>query len=265
MKPKKVVYYDDLLNDDFAQNKIKRKPLPENYKYVSMNPILWFITFLLYWVVALPILWLVGKIGYGVKVLGKKNLRKVRHQGVFYYGNHTQIADAWLAQCYMSGFRRTFIVASQDATSIKGIRWLIKGLGCIPVPENPKQREGFVAAIRHHIKFHHGICIYPEAHIWPYATRIRPFVDASFTYPAELDAPVIPFCVTYRSRKIFKNASPRMTIHIGKPIYPDMNLSLPERKKALRDACYEYMIDKATEDDNAEYISYLPRKKQMKE
>ena len=53
-----------------------------------------------------------------------------------------------------------------------------------------------------------------------------------------------------------------MTVHVGRPIYPDMSLSLPERKKKLRDAVYDFMLDRATEDENEEWISYLPRKKE---
>jgi hypothetical protein len=49
-----------------------------------------------------------------------------------------------------------------------------------------------------------GIMIFPEAHIWPYSTHIRPFGDESFVYPAELGAPVLAIATTYRPRKIFK-------------------------------------------------------------
>lgn len=262
MQPHKIVYYDDPLNDDFAGNDINKKPLPNNFKYVHKNPFYWFGSLLVYWLIAKPILWIVGKIGYGIRIQGKKNLRKIRHEGAFYYGNHTQIADGWLVQCYLSGCKRSYIIADRDAMSIKGVRTLVQMIGCLPVPESPKEHEGFVDAIRYHIAKRHGIVIYPEAHIWPYSTRIRPFTDASFVYPSELGAPVVPFCVTYRKRKFRPNKPPRMTVHVRRPIYPDMSLSLPERKKKLRDAVYDFMLDRATEDENEEWISYLPRKKE---
>lgn len=261
MKIKKTVYYEDLLRDDFANNGIRHKPLPENFKFVHKDPISGILSFLVYRLIALPVLWIVGKISKGVIVKGKKNLKSLRHKPVFFYGNHTQIADAWLVQTTMTA-KKCAIIANQDATSIPGIRYLVSLLGCVPVPETPEEHKKFVEAIRYHVKKKHGIVIYPEAHIWPYYTRIRPFGNASFVYPAEMGVPVVPFCVTYRQRKIFKNASPLMTVHVGKPIYPKMDLPLTARKDALRGAVYEYMLDKSCEDENVEYIRYLPKKKE---
>ena len=259
MTPKKIVYYTDPLNDDFAGTKIKHRPLPENYKYVHYDPFSYLFGRFLYWIIAIPVLWVVGKIMGGVTVKGKKNLRMARRQGCFFYGNHTQIVDAWLIQCFSSPWRRSYIVADQDATSIPGLRYLVNLLGCLPVPETPEEGKKFTAAVRHHIKRRHGIVIYPEAHIWPYATHIRPFGDHAFTYPAELGAPSFAFCVTYRERLIFKNRPPRMTVHISRPIYPDMKKSLPDRRKEIRDRVYEYMIEKSCEDENVEYIAYIQK------
>ena len=39
-KEKKVVYYSDESNDDFAELGIKRKPLGENFEYIHKN-IIW--------------------------------------------------------------------------------------------------------------------------------------------------------------------------------------------------------------------------------
>ena len=260
MKEKKTVYYTDALTDDFAGTKITRKPLPENFRYAHKDIFSRFFSWLLYWVIAIPILFLPVKLIYGIKVKGRKNLRMIRHKGCFFYTNHTQIVDAMLIQIFVAGPRRTYIVADQDATSIPGIRYLVQLLGCIPVPETPKQHKDFVECLKYRIKQRRGISIFPEAHIWPYCTRIRPFTDASFVYPAELGSPVVPVCTTYRKHRLFKSRPPKMTVHVGKPIYPDADLSLPERKKALRNRVYDFMIDMACEDENVEYIRYIKRR-----
>ena len=260
MKPKKTVYYENALTDDFAGTKIERKPLPENYKYVRKGIFSRMAAFVLYWIIALPILWLPVKLIFGVKVKGKKNLKVLRRQGAFYYCNHTQIIDAVSVQLFVS-HRRAYIVADQDATSIKGIRTLVTLLGCIPVPENADEHRKFIECIEYRIKQHRAISIFPEAHIWPYSTHIRPYGDASFVYPAELGAPCVPLCVTYRQRKFRKKAKPAVTIHVGKPIYPDMKLALSDRKKELRDKVYYYMLDASAEYENVEYIQYLPKER----
>ena len=260
MKPKKIVYYEDPLNDEFSGTHIKRIPLGANYRYYNNNIFYRALSWFLYWVIAYPILWLVAKIGYHVHVAGKKNRKLTRGQGVFYYGNHTQIIDAFTAQLFAAQGKRTYIVCNQDTTSIKGIRWLVKMLGCIPTPENPQEAEKYKDCIRKRIKQKRGISIFPEAHIWPYSTHIRPFGDESFSFPAELGAPVVAMAVTYRKRKVFKNRPPHVTIHLSRPHYPNMKLSLPERKRELRDFVYDYLLDTVSEEENQEYIAYVRKK-----
>lgn len=262
MKEKKIVYYSDPLNDDFAGTKIDHRPLPESFKYAHKDIFSRFFSFVLYWLFAIPLLYLPVKLIYGIKVKGKKNLRQVRRKGVFFYGNHTQIVDAMTTQLFVSGPRRVYIVADQDATSIKGIRYLVQLLGCVPVPETPKEHVLFVDCLKYRIAQRRAVTIYPEAHIWPYCTHIRPFGDGSFVYPCELDAPVVPFCVTYRKRRVFKKAKPALTIHIGRPLYPDKSLPLVERRKKLRDKTYDYMLTMSAECENEEYIAYVRKPKE---
>ena len=253
----RVVYYTDELNDEFSGTKITRRPLPKNYKYYHSNIVYRFLSALIYYL-ALPWLWIVLKCkGYRVK--GGKNVRRLRKQAVFFYGNHTSISDALVTQAFVSRGKKTYIVCNQDTTSIKGIRWLVKLLGAIPTPENPEEAKKFVECIEYHASRKKGIAIFPEAHIWPYSTHIRPFPDDSFVYPAKSGAPVIAFATTYRARKN-KKKPPLPTVHVSRPFYPDMNKSLAERKKELRNQVYDFLLEKAAEEENYEYIAYVRKK-----
>lgn len=252
-------YYDDLLNDDFAGTKIKHKILKPGFKFVHKNPF-WNVTsWLVYYLLALPILGLVGKIGYGIKIKGKKNIHSLRHQGIFIYGNHTQIADAWIAQCYIVNPKRCYVLANSDAVSMRGLSNFVMMLGCLPIPETVDNKDAFKEAINLRYRQKRAIAIFPEKHIWKYSTHIRPFPDDSFVYPSEIGAPAVAIATTYRRRKVFKNLRPKMTVHVSRPFYPDMSLSMPERKKALRDQVYEFLVHHAAEDENVETIRYLPR------
>ena len=44
---KKIYYYSDELNDDFAGTHIRQKPLPADYGYFPENPVRRFFGFLL--------------------------------------------------------------------------------------------------------------------------------------------------------------------------------------------------------------------------
>ena len=52
---KKVIYYEDELNDEFSGSNIKAKVISSKYKYISKNPIYNFFSFIVYRIIATPI------------------------------------------------------------------------------------------------------------------------------------------------------------------------------------------------------------------
>ncbi|MCQ2742830.1 MAG: 1-acyl-sn-glycerol-3-phosphate acyltransferase [Bacilli bacterium] len=258
MKKNREIYYSDLLNDDFAGTNIKQTKMSPNFKYVHKNPIWRFFSGMVFYVVAVPIIW-VACLFLGIKVVGKKNLKSLRHKGFFLYGNHTQIADAFAPQVKVLAPKRGMIMANPDAISIRGIRGLVMMLGCIPVPNEAANKDAFKEAIKYFYAKRRAIIVYPEKHIWPYYTRIRPFPDDSFIYPAELLSPVVAMCTTYRHNRLFKNGKPKPVIHVSRPFYADENMSIPERKKYLRGLVYDFMIQHSAEDENVEWIKYIKK------
>ena len=101
--------------------------------------------------------------------------------------------------------------------------------------------------------------IYPEAHIWPYYNRIRPFGADSFRYPVRYGCPVYCTTTTFQQKKLGK--TPRVTVYVDGPFYPDKNLHPREQEKALRDTVYEIMCERAK---NSTYspIDYIRREDQ---
>ena len=76
---------------------------------------------------------------------------------------------------------------------------IVEMLGAIPVPGNKESMKNFLDAIKKRIENGNSITIYPEAHIWPYYTKIRPFKEVSFKYPVELNVPAFCMTNTYQS------------------------------------------------------------------
>ena len=124
--------------------------------------------------------------------------------------------------------------------------------GAIPIPSNIKATRNFLESIRKKIEKGYSITIFPEAHIWPYYTKIRPFKPVSFRYPAELNVP--SFCVTNTYQK--KGNGFRIVSYIDGPFYPDENLNFQERKKDLRDRIYNCMVERS-QNSNIEIIKYV--------
>ena len=96
--------------------------------------------------------------------------------------------------------------------------------------------------------------IYPEAHIWPFYTKIRPFKDTSFRYPVQQKLPVFSLTNTYQRKG--KKKRPQMVTYIDGPFYPDQSLPVKEQKTLLRDQVYHTMVERA-ENSNMEMIQYI--------
>ena len=127
-------------------------------------------------------------------------------------------------------------------------------LGAIPLGSTIKQSRDMAASVHGHISRGDLITIYPEAHIWPFYTGIRPFPAASFGYPARDGAPVYAMTSCYRKRRFV--AFPKVVTYLDGPFYPDSSLPLPERKQRLRDQCHAAMVKRAEENSTYAYYEY---------
>lgn len=256
----KTYYYQDLLHDDFSGTQIKQVPIDENYKFLRRGFFFRIGAFILTFLIALPILWLILKCKHGVKVKNRKVLKKVKGKAYFLYGNHTQSADSYIPQVAINPGRKTFVLSNPDATSIKGLKTIVEMLGAIPLPDplkNFKASKNFLKALDYYVKHKKVIAIYPEAHIWPYYTGIRPFLSNSFVYPVNYNAPVIAMVTTYKERRLRK--TPRMIITLSEVFYPDSNISKSEAREKLRESVYSFMVNHASKSDNFAYNTYLKK------
>lgn len=250
----KIIYYKDELNDDFANTNIKQKKLPPDYRYFTKNPFRRIIAFIFYHFIVTPIVFLFQKIVHHEKIVGRKKLKKYRKEGYFLYGNHTRLAGDAYTPALVSFPKKAYIITSPDTVSIFGIRTIVEDLGAVPVPTGQAGMKNFINAVKRHSGKNHVIVIYPEAHIWPYYTKIRPFGDASFHYPAELQKPVFTFTTVYKKRLFFK--FPKTTVYIDGPFFANSANNLKQRKKELRDLCFEAMSNRSLK-SNYEHVKYI--------
>lgn len=257
-KPKKVIYYSDELNDDFAGTNIKTQTVDANFKFIH-NGLFWrFFSFLIYYLIVFPLIWIYMKVFLRVKIKNKKALKKLRKQKFYMYGNHTGFIDAFSPNI-ITFPNRNKIVVGPDTVSIKGLKNFTQMLGALPIPSNVSGLKKFISATQfYHKKY--NIVIYPEAHIWPYYTGVRPFLDSSFAYPAKQNSPVVAFFTAYTKPKglfsCFRKAN--ITLFVSDPIFCDENLSVKENQKMLRDKVYGFMLEKS-KFSNFEVIEYIKK------
>ena len=256
-----IIYYSDELNDDFDDIGLDRPPVPENYKYKRTNPFNNFLSNALYYLVAAPVLSTVCFFS-GVKVKNRKNIKLIKKCGGYIYANHTSFLDMFMYQVRVVGYvKRTNVIGFSDTTTIPIVKNLARALGYIPIPTDIKGQAKFMDALKFYSNKNQFILIFPEAHIWPYYTKIRPFVSASFHYPAKFNKPVIPVTTVYRKGR-FKNSKPKPTLIVGDPIYPKEELTLKENKEYLRNECYNQMVKASESYDQYEYFKYVYKPKE---
>ena len=199
----KIIYYEDELNDEFSKSSIEPRIIDENYKYVHKNPLWNLCSFVLQNILSVPIKILYAKIKFRIKYIGKEKIKPYKNEGYFIYGNHTQpFADTFIPSIPMYP-KRNFLIVNPVNISLKGTGTLVEMLGAMPIPSNKSAMKNFLEAIKQKTNKGYAITIYPEAHIWPYYTKIRPFKDVSFKYPIQLEKPA--FCITNTYQSYGKN------------------------------------------------------------
>ncbi|MBO6010296.1 MAG: 1-acyl-sn-glycerol-3-phosphate acyltransferase [Oscillospiraceae bacterium] len=255
-KQTKTIWYSDPLSDDFAGTDINAPPVPSDYVFVDERPLYKAAAAVVYEGLVRPLITVYIRLRYRQKFVGLEKLRSLEG-GAFVFANHTMhTGDAFIPN--MTDCRRkNYIVTGPDAVGIKGIRTLVKMLGAIPLPSTANGMTAFAAAIERRYSDGATVTIYPEAHIWPYYTGIRPFRATSFRWPARLGAPVFALTNVFHKKRFALSRLPRVVSYLDGPFYPDPGL--PERRaaQALREQVYAAMTERASLSDY-EYIRYRP-------
>lgn len=255
MKNERVIYYKDELNDEFSTAKIIPKVIDENYEYNHKN-ILWnSLSYLLQNIISMPIKILYAKIKFRIKYIGKEKFKNYKNDSYFIYVNHTQIfADTFIPS--LANYpKRNFFIVNPENISIKYCGKLIEMLGAIPIPGTKTAMKNFLDILEKRVNKKSSITIYPEAHIWPYYTKIRPFKDVSFKYPVQFNKPAFCITNTYQAYGRKKDKI-KIVSYIDGPFYADSNLDKKQAQKDLRNRIYEQMVERS-KNSNIEHIKYI--------
>lgn len=253
MDKKRVIYYQDELNDEFSDDNIVDNSVSPKYTYYSRN--IFYKIKHSFWnkIIAPPIALGFAKCKFHWKVVNKKVLKQAKKSSYFIYGNHTQqFFDASMPKRLG---REAYVLVNAKNLHVKGIGWLVRRLGALPVPENIEQTKKFVKAVDSIVADKKPIMVYPEAHIWPYYTKIRPFIATSFRYPIKYYVPAFCFTNTYQQRK---NGKIQITTYVDGPFYPNKELSTKEQIQDLRDRVYCTMVERS-QNSTYSHIDYIKK------
>jgi len=254
MKFDETIYYTDELNDEFSGIVREKTSLKEDFVYIHKN-IFWRIgAFFVYRVFTFPFAYFYLKFKFHYKLVNKKVMKPYRKKGFFLYGNHTNVpADAFI--CNMVSFpKRNYVIVNSDNVAVKGTVNLMMMEGALPIPDSFKGMRNFIAAIEKRSVQKNCVTIFPEAHVWPYYTKIRPFKSTSFRYPVQFNDVTFCFTTTYQKRKHGKK--PKIVVYVDGPFFVNNDLPNNDRKEDLRNRVYETMCERS-KNSNCEFIKYV--------
>ena len=261
-KEERIFYYtseeDDPIKTDEQEKKVE-VGLPEGYEFIPKNP---FVK--LYSAALFRIFKLFGQYyerGYWqAKFYGREKLKKAKGKGYVIYANHTNPFHDVFGPA-IAADRRIFTIISPVNLKIPGIGKVLPYIGGLPLGKTTEEKKAFNEAVDKRLKQKKVLVIYPEAHVWPYATKARKFPagDKSFKYAVRNNLPIFTMTTTYHKRKDDKRGElPRMDIYIDGPFWPDANLSEDENRVKLAKEAYDSMV-KYSKKNSYEYFQYRPK------
>lgn len=180
----------------------------------------------------------------GIRYAGRKNLKKYKSQlenGCITICNHVFHYD------YMSimiGIRphREFFPAWSSKFLDKD-RLAVQLAGGIPVPRKIAALKKFYYALEQHMKDGTWLHFFPEAAMWPYYQKIRPFKKGAFALADKYNVPILPLAFQFRDPSkvaiLFGAKEPRATLYFGEPIFSNFDISdRSERIDDFRLRCF---------------------------
>ena len=173
------------------------------------------------------------------------------------YANHTNPFHDVFGPA-IAADRRIFTIISPVNLKVPGIGKFLPYIGGLPLGKTKQEKAAFNKAVDKRLKQKKALVIYPEAHVWPYATKVRKFPagDKSFKYAVRNNLPIFTMTTTYHKRKNNKHGQlPRMDIYIDGPFWPDSQKSEDENRAKLAKAAYDSMV-KYSKKNSYEYFQY---------
>ncbi len=204
------------------------------------NTVINFVENIFYYIIAVPILYVVDKIFFNYKIIGKENIKKVPG-GKITISNHIHYLD-----CTMNGLINfpdySYFVTLESNCKIPVVGLLVRLLRGIPIPTKLDDKKGFYEKISKLLKEGETVHIYPEGELRLYDQKLLDFKKGAFAMAVENNVPIIPTVIITRERhgiyKYIKN-KPLITQVILEPIFPDLKIeNKMERIENLKQEAY---------------------------
>ena len=263
-KEERVFYYtseeDDPIKTDEQEKKVE-VGLPEGYEFIPKH---WWTR--VYSAVLFRVFWIFGqwyeRRYWQAKFYGREKLKEAKGKGYVIYANHTNPFHDVFGPAIMAN-RRIFTIISPVNLKVPGIGKFLPLIGGLPLGKTKEEKQAFNDAVDKRLSQKKALVVYPEAHVWPYATKARKFPagDKSFKYATRNNLPIFTMTTTYHKRRDRKHGDlPRMDVYLEGPFWPDTNKTEEQNRAKLAKEAYDSMV-KCSKKNAYEYFKYIKKRK----
>lgn len=243
------------INDDLMQTHDQNYEVKADFQWTHTNQTYLFFRGIMQHLISW-FAWPFERLWLSVRVVNGGSLKPYRHQAIYLYGNHTQPQGDVFLPYYLHA--NVSVIISPANMGIPILGKLMPLAGAIPTPKNTHQFKNFIHVIKTRVRQGSWIVLYPEAHLWPYYTKIRPMNAAAFHYPINKTAPVFCMTTTYQ-RPNREGHKPKLTIYIDGPFSTNQQLSKKEQQSDLQQQVQQCMQTRSKH-SNYEFLDYEKRR-----
>lgn len=188
-----------------------RMKLTRKYNYFTKNVVLKFLYYAAMWV-CLPVLYLVFKVLWGFRIIGRENVRKTRRTPAISVSNHAHNMDPPMTT--MAFFPNgPYYLARQHNLEVFLLGGIVRIMRGMPLPEDTENFEVMSAQIVERLQTSNAkVHIYPEGEVEAYSNKLRKFHKGAFYFAVKAAVPIIPMTFVFTSKR-------RIRLLVGEPIY----------------------------------------------
>lgn len=199
------------------------------------------LRWILYHVIAVPVLHLLSRIVFGLKIEGREHLHHL--WGAVLVCNHIHYLDSAMIAAAARGRHVTFATLNQNFDlPIAG--WLLRQFGCVPVGESLVEVRAFLNRAQVLLSKGEFVGIFPEGKLEEYCPRLQKFQRGAFLLAVRAGVPVVPMALVQRPVEWyhqFFHRKPFLTLRIAAPIFPPKEGTEKEKAFILCRKAYEEM------------------------
>lgn len=230
--------------EDVKRAQVAKQKAQKKYRKLMVQSLFKRATsWVVYYLIALPVLTVYLRLIRGVKIKNKKNLKKLKG-GAVMVSNHVHTLDSAMNAITVFPKKPVFTsIKTNFDIPIAGR--LVNILGSTPVPETPSEMKVFFYELSKKIRKGRIVHFFPEGELIKGDTKLRDFKRGAFMLAEETKSPILPIGISFHDKQsvfpiLGKN---RIVINVGKPIYPDMYKLKRESIEDLSDESFEAMDD----------------------